>query len=672
MKNNRILVSRIARTLLIPTVAFSLSTSVTYATDVLKADNATALNASGSWVGNTIPTSSDIAVFGSTITATHNPALGANTTWDGIKLNGALGIQIIADTPGATLTLGASGIDFTGAVSGTTATTGSELTIQPQILLSASQTWNVTNTLNANTIGTGGQGDDLFFGAAAQGTTLNLGTNTVTIQGGGTVGIGSGYSVSAGGTFNVTAGQLFLSSNSNRSTISSASVIVGTGATFKLMGNSALLTGNAVEQAGSVTLNAGTLAFGNNNTTRPSVVSGNISVTGTSAIRTQNTNSGSSGAGAINTISGNISGSGTLTIDTSQSAAQTFTISGVISDNGGVLGITKTGGQSVIFSNANTYTGTTFFSSGTIFAGTNTSFGTGILDFNTTGGTIASTDSTPRTFTNALSLSTTGTFGTATTGNLKFTGGNALGNNAGGAKTMIVNNALTEFSGAFTSTDSTGSLTKNGPGIMLLSGNSTYQKATIVNAGTLLVTGSLLNSQITVNSGGTFGGTGSVTTTNKSFTLLSGGKLDPGTNGSIGLTINTGTNTFDISAGVSGANTGALLFNLDGVSSSDKISLSLGTLNIGSELDFNDFSFTTSAGFGPGTYTLFDLNDSSATLSGSLALTGLDGTVGGLGATLAVSGNDVVLQVVPEPGAAISLLAGLAVLSLRPRRRWLA
>jgi len=169
-----------------------------------------------------------------------------------------------------------------------------------------------------------------------------------------------------------------------------------------------------------------------------------------------------------------------------------------------------------------------------------------------------------------------------------------------------------------------------------------------------------------VNSGGTFGGTGTVTTSNKSFTLASGAKLDPGTNGTTGLSISTGTANLDISAGVSGANTGALLYNLNGTTNSDKITLALGTLAIGNgELGFSDFTFTTGAGFGAGTYTLF----SDAGLSGTLNGSDLTGTVGGLSATLGTSGNDVVLMVVPEPNAAASLLAGFGLLLGLTRRR---
>jgi hypothetical protein len=241
MKTNRVLVGPIAGMLL---VAATLSTGVTRAVDVQKADNATALNLAGSWVAGP-PTSLDIAVWGPTVTASRTAALGANATWEGIKFNGAVGRQIIGNSAGATLQLGASGIDFTGAAA------GSDMSIQSPVTLLANQTWNVTNSNTTAVGGVGGQGDDLFFSASAAGVPLNLGGNTVVVQGGGNIGIGAGFAVS-NGSFTVNAGQLFLSSNGSKSSTSSAAVTVNTGATYKLIASSASTTGNAVEHSGSI------------------------------------------------------------------------------------------------------------------------------------------------------------------------------------------------------------------------------------------------------------------------------------------------------------------------------------------------------------------------------------------------------------------------------------
>lgn len=65
---------------------------------------------------------------------------------------------------------------------------------------------------------------------------------------------------------------------------------------------------------------------------------------------------------------------------------------------------------------------------------------------------------------------------------------------------------------------SASNLVKTGSGTMVLAGNSSYDGATLVSAGTLLVTGALGNSAVSVN-GGAFGGTGTV---GSNLTIASG------------------------------------------------------------------------------------------------------------------------------------------------------
>src|SRR5262249_57537963 len=53
-----------------------------------------------------------------------------------------------------------------------------------------------------------------------------------------------------------------------------------------------------------------------------------------------------------------------------------------------------------------------------------------------------------------------------------------------------------------------GSLTKAGPGTLVLTANNGYSGATTINGGTLIVNGSIANSTVTVNAGGRLRGTG--------------------------------------------------------------------------------------------------------------------------------------------------------------------
>ena len=174
-----------------------------------------------------------------------------------------------------------------------------------------------------------------------------------------------------------------------------------------------------------------------------------------------------------------------------------------------------------------------------------------------------------------------------------------------------------------------------------------------MQAGTL--SGSVGSSQIIdILDGATFSGnlylsgthtlTGSGTI-NGSVTVYSGSHIDPGD--SVGTLKVSGSGSLTI-------NLGAVLdFELGSISESDKISCSH---LLFSGLDFSYFNFTALDGFGPGTYTLIDADTIASNFGNNLT-----GTIGGYSATLAKSGNDLVLNVVPEPGTWMLLAACLGL-----------
>jgi autotransporter-associated beta strand protein len=330
---------------------------------------------------------------------------------------------------------------------------------------------SVTLANAAETFKIGGSSTTVTFGGA-----INTNTFTLAVAGGTGTGVFSGIISGTGGmTFNdtgtityagtaansytgttaVNGGTLVLNDSAGGAIV--AALTVGSGSGSQLV---QLAAGNQLTAAVGVTVNSsGKLDLNNNSTPIGALtLSAGTVTTGTGTL-TLGGNIASSGASSI---SGSLGlGASTWTITVASNA--TLTISAVISGTGG---LTNAGKGTLVLSGANTYSGTTTQTLGTLTVGSNTALGTGAFAFNA--GTITATGG-PVTLANAVTLGGNVTF--AGTNNLTFTGAATL---TGNRTLTVTNTGTTTFSGNIGQAGGARSLTEGGAGLFVLSGNNTF------------------------------------------------------------------------------------------------------------------------------------------------------------------------------------------------------
>jgi hypothetical protein len=256
--------------------------------------------------------------------------------------------------------------------------------------------------------------------------------------------------------------------------------------------------------------------------------------------------------------------------------------------------------------------------------------------------------------------------------NLSGNTGTVTANDQGSAGLNVHSTLDTTFGGTFDGSDSGQNLalTKSGSASLTLSGTVRDMLATTrVNQGVLIINSSnatfsddAATTAIRVQSSGFLGGNGTITTTAGDHIVIeNGGGLSPGAlnaTGDMKLSFGTGA-MLDLSA----MNTDArILFTLGTLS--DKITLNSGSLELGT-LTSGEFVFTLGSGFGEGQYLLFD---TSTTITGTLDTSTFQ--LGGYTASLQYinSGQDIILNVVPEPAAPVLFLLGIWALRRRPHQ----
>jgi autotransporter-associated beta strand protein len=331
------------------------------------------------------------------------------------------------------------------------------------------------------------------------------------------------------------------------------------------------------------------------------------------------------------------------------------TVGATVRDNGsGASALTMAGGGTLLLGAANTYSGNTFISGGTLQLGNAAAlpqganagnvFLSGTLDLNN------------------LSANVNG-----------LSGGGLVTSSAAGSPTLTVgsNNATSTFGGVIQNGSATSvALAKTGSGTLSLTGSNTYTGPTSINAGSLIADGSLASTAVMINGGATLGGTGSI---GGSVTVAGGSSpsmwgtisLVDGAAGTLTLSDAMSTNTVLTIGGSTAGSSSFLDFEVG--TSADRILIAAGKVLVNSGGGI--INITPLAGFGPGTYDLMDFASNQASGLGylSLATTSVDGYPLSLQSTPTA---EQLVVAVPEPSTLALLAASAAgLLTYGWRRR---
>ncbi|HSI08633.1 MAG TPA: autotransporter-associated beta strand repeat-containing protein [Rariglobus sp.] len=321
-----------------------------HATDIVKADNTTALNVAGSYTTGGPPGAGDRIQVSSVLTANRTSLLGGDLSIAGIFID-STATKVLQINGSNTLTLGSSGITIASTLSGAGLTFNG-----PAISLGANQTWDLgikgltisggtTLANNGNTLAISTTGGQIFFSNTTPMTmdatiggsvalTLSSTASELTLVNANSTFTG-GIAISAGNT--VTGSTMSTLAGSGSSSVGNGQVQLK-GGTFKYSGNTATSAQNvAVDSRFIGTLEVTTAGqtltlsnFRNTNTSNPSLTA--------------------NGA--------NLGGAGNLTItnvvaDSTQALKTSFSV-------------TKFGTGTLTLTAVNTYTGDTTINAGTL------------------------------------------------------------------------------------------------------------------------------------------------------------------------------------------------------------------------------------------------------------------------------------------------------------------
>jgi autotransporter-associated beta strand protein len=455
------------------------------------------------------------------------------------------------------------------------------------------------------------------------------------------------------------------------------SALLGGTQGFSKTGAGALTLSNAANTfSGGISISAGTLNFGNGSLGSNLVTFTDNATLGWSAGNTQD-------------ISSQIKIEDGVTA-TFATGANNVTLSTVIQT--GMIGdasMTKTGAGTLSITAANTYTGTTRISAGTLQVNAITANGiaqplgmasTAILIGAATAGTLEYTGSTPATLARGITVNGNGG------ATISYTGGAMLtlsGAQARGARPLTYSGGNFIVSGRITGSVTSNPLTIDNATVRLTHNNNSYVSPTVVqNGGTLIAANTNAASSatgtgsVTVDATSTLTGTGFINAGTDNVILINGQLIvgDPALSAAANLDLTTsGTGSTILGSAstlrldfFSGAGLGD---NSANASAADQLRL-FGTLDIqsGALLRLGNPNNLTAWADGD-TFKLFDWSGLTS-VSGTFDLDATGLNLPG-GASLDVSSLytlGTVTIIVPEPGRVALGMLGISVVLLRRRR----
>ncbi|MBO1907713.1 autotransporter domain-containing protein [Microvirga sp. 3-52] len=361
----------------------------------------------------------------------------------------------------------------------------------------------------------------------------------------------SGYELVAG-----SGGELLLDGGGRlwaegaQTTATVSAPFTGTGSLTKIGAGTIVLAGQNSYSGGTV-LQAGTLTLASS------------SALGTGRLDARDNTRLSFGADGLN-VANDMALTGNLNIATGPGRAAT--LSGVISDGLMTGSVVKAGAGTLTLTSANNYTGNTVISAGTLQIGDGGTNGS-ILGEVTNNGTLVFNRSDDVTFGGAVigsgALVKQGAGRLTLSGANRYTGGTTIsqGTLVGSSSSFagnIANNSSLVFDQAHSGTYSgsisgSGSLTKQGTGTLILTGNNSHTGGTVIEEGTLQI--------------GDGGRTGSI-----SGSIINNGALVWNRSGS-----------YDINASISGTGTLAIIggtANFTGTGYAGPVSVETGAFNL--------------------------------------------------------------------------------------------